>query len=182
MLLTQEYASIAEDFAIDAEPIRLFTYRAQSEDTLNPPGFVSIFNYELNEEEMNLYSLVFTKSIRAYGLYSLSNEGAEYIGLGSTPEEALAHGVYQTVRCDFWHNGLPFLPDIEHTDAWIVDEAECIPTRHSVHVDEETLTESEGIETVWVTEYAPSQFAWSLTFVAAVECLLPHLPTSWKVH
>lgn len=182
MILTHQFASIMQDFAINLEPIRLFTYRAKDEVTYTPPGFVSIFDYELNDAELEQYSLVFVKTRRAYGIYSLSNEGAEYIGLGDTPEEALAHGIYQIIRCDHWDSELPFLPVVEFTEAWIVDEAECLPARHAVHMTTEELKEYESVDSVWVSEYAPSQFAWSPSFVDAVELLLPHLPQSWRVH
>ena len=182
MILTQQFATIMEYYAINQEPIRLFTYKASEEDTLNPPGFVSIFDYELNEAELEEYSLVFVKTQRAFGLYSLSNEGAEYIGIGETPEEALAHGIYQIIRRDHWHSELPFIPLVDFTEAWIIDEVECLPTSHAVHMTAEDLQEYEEIDSVWVSEYAPSQFAWSSNFVNAVEMLIPHLPQSWQVH
>lgn len=182
MLLPPQFASIIEDFAINQEPIRLFVYKSTEDDQFNPPGFLTIFDYELNEAELEEYSLIFVKTRRAYGLYMLSNEGAEYIGLGDTPEEALAHGVYQIVRRDHWHSELPFLPSVEFTEAWIADEVECLPAQYAVHMTTEELKEYDSLDSVWVTEYAPSQFIWSPNFVNAVEALLPHIPQSWKVH
>jgi len=184
MLLPPQYISVIEDFALTTEPINLWVYQCSEECSFHAPEELSIFDYELNEQERQEYSLVFKKRHRAYGMYSFTNEGPLYIGMGATEEEALAHGVYQIVRKEHWDGGLPFSPSIEYTEAWIsYDGKECLPALFAPKVmDDEELGEYKGLDHVWSVEYAPNQFLWASEYVDAVETLLLNLPESYEVH
>ena len=183
MLLPPQFVSVLDDFVLSLEPVRLWIYTATEGCTNNPPAHLSVFDYELNEDERTQYSLQFKETRRAYGLYTFSNEGAEYIGLGETKEPALAHGIYQILRQEHWDCSLPFIPSIEYTEAWIIDDKECLPAIYAPkNMDEEELEEYQGLDSIWSVEYAPNQFIWSPNYVNAVEILLMHIPESYEVH
>ena len=157
---------------------------------IDPEHYVHIFDYELTAEEQDEQSLKPVATFQnkdMYGLYGMTNEGAQFFGFGPTEEECIAHTVYQAIRMDFWGAALGFIPLISFEEILVVGDSECIPTQHiRYQSDEERLAllgeEEPGSQDGWAIEDAPSQWDWAMSFRAAVEKIYEYLPTSWEVH
>ena len=163
---------------------------------IDPKHYVHIFDYELTaveQDEQSLEPVATFQNKNMYGLYGMTNEGAQFFGFGPTEEECIAHTVYQAIRMDFWGSNVGFVPLISYEEILVVGEDECLPTQHIRYRSEDELQDlidgmnikepvNQGYGEGWAIEHAPSQWSWAMSFRAAVEKIYEYLPSSWEIH
>lgn len=179
--LPPSYANIFDYYETTTETERLYLYEATNpEKDISPPGHIAIFDYQLDEHELELYSLRYIKVVHGHAVYSMTNEGAMFIGYGPNPKMAQAFAFYQVLRGDFWNSDIHCLPTLDYTECALFGDDDCIPVAlmtADMYEDEEYL-----IEDVFCMQYAPGQWYYSHDFITAIEKLAQHIPNSLKVH